>query len=404
MTKSLVAILAFVMMSQAQAQVGAQMGQAGDAMTVQSLPQASKPAKRTMIYDERSNELVEVQPEVAQPQAQANPIYILNNQKYQGYAGAQAQQAQVQEQPTTVIQDSPLRASPADNMRRKRQDTEAATEDGIVQALERARMEDEIRRRDRFNSAIGDGAPAIAQPVIHQPVIQQPVIQQPIVQQVVPAPIAAPVVIEEEKSDYRSEVRASLRAREENDDAQSYYVSGLVGVSNYPDVINIRSNMAGGFALGTITPERFVAEGSFFFGRHEIEDLFVQTRDVWGRPVTRIVDMRQYNFSAALKYQLLPGRIRPVVGGLVSYTRRSYADQSFDFRTSDGVDAGVVAGLDMQLTDRLAIGVDFRYLMNIGYNHNTEGARNSFVYDQNIRTEVESLDYYMGSLTGKFTF
>jgi hypothetical protein len=403
MSKPLIAILAFLMLSQAalaQAPNSAGMNQQGDAMAVQQ-PVQTLPAqsKKAMLYDERTNQLVEVQPEVAQAQpaqqqGQTNPIYILNNQKYQGYAGATSQQGQgqnqYQEQPTTIVQDSAIHSG-ADNMRRKRQETESGTEDGIVQALEKARLEDEMRRRDRFNSAIGTQTNIETN---GPTVIQQQAVQQ----QVVAAPAPVPVIVKEEKPEV--EIRSKYRDYDSEEARQEYYVAGLIGISKYPDVVNIKGNMSGGFAVGMITPERVVAEGTFLYGTYELEDLFRSSTYYPGFP--RMVDMRQYNLGAALKYQLLPGKIRPVVGGVVGYTRRAYSEAGSEFRTSDAVDGGLVAGLDLQLTRALAIGFDFRYMMNIGYSQSSKSV-GQYGFTSKDR-DVEKLDYYTAGLTGKFTF
>jgi outer membrane protein W len=112
--------------------------------------------------------------------------------------------------------------------------------------------------------------------------------------------------------------------------------------------------------------------------------------------------MRQYNVGAALKYQLLPGRIRPMVGGAVDYARRSMSEMGYDFRTSDAFDVGFVAGLDLQLTDNFGIGLDFRYMTNITYRDNSNYPQ-SFVLNT-AQNPIEKLDYYMGTLSGKLSF
>ena len=406
--KSLIAILALIMVSQANAQnnYGAQQG-------AQPLPVARQ-APKAVMYDERTNELVEVQPQVqpqAQPQqpqvqvqtqaeaAQSAPIYILNNQRLQGYQGAQAQ---IQEQPASLVQDAPLKNSAAESMRKQRHGAEDATEDGIVQALEKARLDDEVRRRERFNSAIAP-VESSAPPAAPQYAPVQPVQTQQVVPVVIAAPqakIETPAVEKEEKEekvDIKSEIRAALQ---ENESAKKpaqtrNYISALAGQGAYPDVINVKGNGAVGVALGLVTPEGVVAEGSFLYGSYDLENLFTA--------YTRITTMKQFNFAGALKYQLLSGRIRPSLGGVAGYTRRSYSeDQATDFLTSDALDAGVVGGVDISLTDSLSIGLDMRYLWNISYKQNSQNTR-SFVY-QGGANPVEALQYYTAALAAKFTF
>jgi hypothetical protein len=412
--KILVAVLAFVMMGQAHAQT--QTSENGGELVSQ--PTAPKKQKRTVIYDESTNEIVEIQPEVIESAAQPAgiaPIYILNN-RIQGAA------PQIQEQPAAIVQDTPLKPSAADGIRRQRQDEEVATEDGIVQALEKARIEDELRRRDRFNNAISPAAeeakpqsavqpePApVAQPVpAPVPVVQQvvPVYVQDVVTEEEPKPRKRPVIEEDETPAVRSELRASIAQMQPKTEAkQSVYFTGLVGMGTYDNVVNVRGDLAGGFAVGVITPERLIAEGSFLAADYLLEDVFNSWDPIGGNYYPRMVDMRQYNVGAALKYQILPGKLKPTVGALGSYTRRNFSERGYDFKTSDSVDLGLQAGVDLALTENFSIGFDFRYFTNLVYREVTDYSAypQSFVYDRQ-RNEVEKLDYYMTMLTGKITF
>lgn len=395
--KNVIAILAFVLAAQAKAQTYV------PAQAVQTLPAAQAPAQAarpTVIYDERTNQLVEVAPQVeAAPQPAAQPVYVINSQRIQGY-----QSAQIQEQPTTIVQEAPLKNSAADQMRKQRQETEAGTEDGIVQALEKARMDDELKRRERFTGALS----AMPTPT-------------PAPQAAAPAPapapivVAAPVVVAEEevrpkkikdldeepteKVDIKSEIRAALAEKEAAAPAPAKpqnFVAGLIGMSAYPDVVNVRGNGAAGVAVGLVTADRVVAEGSFLYGNFDLEDVFSYSY------FPRIVEMKQYNFAAAVKYQLLPGKIRPNVGGVASYTRRSYSEYKSDFLTSDSLDVGIAGGLDVALSDAFSVGLDLRYYWNVAYKTNSN-YQQSFVYNRG-RNPVEELQYYTATLAGKFTF
>jgi hypothetical protein len=441
--KTMIAVLAFMMLSQAQAQTG---------QTQVNRPAAS--ARPTMVYDERTNELSEVRPAQvvqavpaqvapaqAQPQPTGSPIYILNNQnqRFNGsvdnnansQAGARQESAQVQEQPTTIVQDTPLRAGVADSARRSRQETEAATEDGIVQALEKARMNDEIRRREKFSNALsGDGSQSgsttssnqsstvtplpVATPVQHEaqaPAAPQPIINVVIPQQpAAPAPVVIapqpPVVIEEAPA-RTTEIRAQAPESAPVEEMRnSYYVSGLVGMAKYPDVVNIRGNMAAGVAVGIDTASRFSGEVSFLYSSYELQDIFSSYYN--GYSSGRMVDMTQYNLALAGKYNILTGRLRPFVGVVGSYTRRNYYDQwtggynSESFRNSNAFDAGGLAGVDFALTERFAIGADFRYYTNV-YMRQSTNYPSSFQYGR-MNNEIERLDYYTAGVTAKYTF
>jgi hypothetical protein len=360
--------------------------------------QAQSSQKRLVQIDETTGELVEVTPsETAQVAPQAG-IVILNNQKSTQSAG----QAVIQDQPTNVIEDSPLTMSSAERRRRERQSMELQTEQKIVEKLEEARMEDERARGERlFNQGFGSGN--------NQPVQQQVAPQTvQVIQAPPPVVEVAPVQIqkEEPKVNVKEEIRAALDEMKpkETPKQTSFYVQGLVGIGEYPDAINVRGNVATGFSLGMVTPERLVAEGTFQFSEYDIEDM--QAGYSYGYPPFKTLS--QYNFSAAIKYQILGGKLRPVVGAIAGYTYRSYQEQQYYYTgnvqsvSTNAFDVGALVGLDVQLTDSFALGFDFRWMKNIAYRENSD-YQASFVYPRAGKA-VEELNYYLGSLTGKFTF
>lgn len=393
--KNLFAVLALVVAYQAQAQ--------NQGNNMQAVP-AAEPV---VVSAQPAGE-----PSIAPGQASGNPIYILNNQR-QGVA-QQAKQAAVQEQPVSVVQDSPLKVSAADQMRRSRQDSEAQTEDGIVQALEKARIDDELKRRDKFNSAIAPVAAASANVNGDNNTVQQTV------QQVAPVKVAKPkekiYVAEadlddedearpakrapkEEKVDIRSEIRTAL-AESKPAEKSTYYISALAAFGTYDGVRNVDNSMGYGFAVGTIAPERWVAEGSFTYGQYQMADVY---NGYWGGQYNPfIVNMTQMNFAGAAKYQILPGKFRPLAGALLSYTRRTYSYEGFDsFRTTDAMDIGVLGGADLLVSDSFALGFDVRYFTNLGYKSNTPNR--NFLYEKR-RNDPEKLDYYTVNFLAKVLF
>lgn len=424
--KNLIAVLTLLTLSQAQAQgvqsYGEQDAYAEPQMVPVMAPTQAQaaPKKRTVIYDERTNELVEVQPEVVE----AQPLNIQQNTQQsvqqpvlvqQSFGAYPPARPAIQEQPVAVIQDSPLTVSSAEQRRKQRQDLEVKTEQKIVEKLEEARMEDEKARADRlFGNGFGSGPQEQVQSQTpYQPV---QVVPQPVQQVVVPAVVAQPVDKEEkeEKVDIKAEIRSALaESTKKPEDTSKYYISGLVGMGKYPDVVNIRGNLSTGVTAGVVTAERLVVEASFLYGNYDVEDVGYSTNYSspyaspysygYGSPL--IYSMRQYNLGGALKYQLLPGKLRPTVGGVMSYTRRSLSldyYNNYDWRTSDALDVGFVAGLDLAVNDSFAVGLDFRYLTNVAYREKTDYPQ-SFVYPR-YDNPIEELDYYVTTLSGKFTF
>ncbi len=379
-------VLALLMGAQAQAQ----NAYIGNEATVS--PQALPKKKRVVQFDEATNTVVEV--EAAPVVESRQPIYILNNQR-----------AAVQEQPTTIVEAAPLAESRAEALRKRRQGLEVNTEQKIVEKLEEARMEDEKARAERlFGNGFSSGATQSAPGV--QPVAEPvPVVIAPPapVQAVAPAPS---IEKEEDKVDVRSEIKAAmdeLNAKDETKDKQNYFIGGVVGLSEYPDATNVKGNVATGVTLGLVTDDRVVVEGSFLYSDYEVEDY--SSYYPWK-------DLTQYNFSAAVKYQLLPGKLRPFAGGVVGYTYRKATDRYANYGysaagnnnegTSNAFDLGVAAGLDLQLTESFAIGGEFRYMTNVSYRRDESYPG----YNQASlgQAPIEELDYYTITLGGKFTF
>ncbi len=357
--------------------------------TIVAPPSAMPKKKRVVQFDEATNTVVEV--EAPSPVVEnRQPIYILNNQR-----------AAVQEQPTTLVEASPLSESRAEALRKRRQSLEVNTEQKIVEKLEEARMEDEKARTERlFGNGFSSGAtqaPAV-----------QPVAEPVPVVVASPAPVqaVAPSVESEEKVDVRSEIKAAmaeLNAKDEEKGRQSYFIGGVVGLSEYPDANNVKGNVATGVTLGLVTEDRVVVEGSFLYSDYQVEDYI--SYYPWK-------DLTQYNLSAAVKYQLLPGKLRPFAGGVVGYTYRKASDRYGSYGgygagrnregTSNAFDLGAAAGLDLQLTDRFAIGGEFRYMTNVSYRR--DDLPSGMQHAALGQSPIEELDYYTITLGGKFTF
>ncbi len=410
--KNLIALLAFVMMSQAYAQ-------APQVQYVQ--PQQAAPI---YVQAPQAQATAPAQAEATASAPNASPIYILNNQHLQGYQGT----SQIQESPTTVVQEAPVKVSASATIRKEREGAEAATEDGIVQTLEKARLDDEVRRREKFNNALATApaATAVVQAptattsatsIVNAPGAQNVITnttaiteQNDVVEVTPPKPVKRKKVIledetrEEKVEIVRSEVHAAIAETAlPIVNPTQYYVGALIGTQNYPDAANVRGKMSSGVALGMITSDRFVIEGSFLYSKADVDDLrTVQT-----------LDMTQYNLAAAAKYQLLPGRIRPTVGGVASYTHRNYdfqsncACNSGDSATkTDAIDAGLQAGVDVAVSSNFSIGADLKYLWNITNKvsgSDRSSSSNSYAYGPQVKY-VEDFSYYMATVSAKFLF
>lgn len=328
------------------------------------------------------------------------PVYIVN----QGPAYS-APQAEVQKQPTTYIEDTPLTTSRSEQIRKARQDAEVETEQKIVEKLEISRMEDEKKRAqvlfgDKFNSLQNQQQvqeQAVAQPVVAQPVAQpQPIIIQQ---------AAQPVVEDNTRDIVREEIKAALDSEKELPVApvETKYFSGFIGSAEYPDVSNVRGNISLGATFGTKYDDVMAIEGTFTYGNYTVDpDTYYA------------VDVKQYSGAIAGKYLFFTGMFRPVLGGLLQYSYRNFTYDNKGYSTnvysysntnqeatSHAFDVGVLTGADLEFNSRFSLGFDFRYMFNLGSRvssnvNNWNGA--------NSGTPIEKLQYYMMSVVGRVNF
>jgi len=231
-------------------------------------------------------------------------------------------------------------------------------------------MEDEKRRSevlfgDKFNQLTAAGGTTAVAPAVVPVVVQ-------------PAPVVAPTVNVESKEDVKGEVRAALAEMNEQKktEKKSYY-SVIGGMGDYPDVPNIQGQYSLGFAMGQKINDRMLVEGSFLYSNYLVQQRDSYTPNGYSCFGTgpgcfpRITEMNQYNLSAVVKYHILPGTFRPVIGGLAEYTYRTYSDTQFAISNNDAsshaINLGAILGADVEASDTLAIGLEFRYIWNLTY-------------------------------------
>lgn len=360
------------------------------------------------------------------------PIYILNQAT--PTSNAQVQTGQVQKQPQVNITASPLQRSRAEQIREARQQVEVDTENKIVEKLEVSRIEDEKRRASvlfgqqfdqlsqQNNTINSNNNVNLNQGQQQVPVQMVPVQMVPV--QAAPAPAPAVVVKEDDFVDgvesrewIREEIRAALKTEESLpiEPIETRYFGAVLGVGDYPDVRNVRGNYLLGATFGTKFDNAYAVEGSFIYGDYTVEQFGGGFYDpMYGYWVPRMVDVQQYSGALAIKYMLFDGMVKPVFGGLVQYSYRSFrwsqdqynytipAGQS-DTATSHAIDLGVIAGADIDFSRKFSLGLDFRYMYNMSSRVDT-GRAGGFLTAQQFGTPIEKLQYYTMSLIGKVNF
>lgn len=307
----------------------------------------------------------------------------------------------VQKQPETTVEGSPLSNSRADSIRRGRQEEELRTESRIVEKLEQSRMEDEKKRAavlfgDKFDNLQNQQQ----QP---QAVQQQQVVpQQAPSSQVQPQPI----IINQNETLTRDAVREEVRAALTEDDnaivpsLEQKYFTANAGIGQYPDIESIKGNYSLGAGFGTRF-DYFLVEGSFMYSNYSMDAKYV---DSFHQVRSANFDMNQYQGIIATKYQLIGGFVRPVVGGLISYSYRQYVANNnttfgtagTEFGTSHAIDLGLIAGVDLEFNAKMSAGFDLKYMFNMSNKISGQTAAGS--------APVEQLQYFTTGLFARVNF
>lgn len=348
----------------------------------------------------------------------SQPIYVVNPPVAQS-------PVQVQKQPTTIIEASPLTESRAESLRKSRQDAELSTEAKIVEKLEQSRLEDEKRRAQVLFGDKLNAQPEVnpAQQPAPAPVAPQQQGPQIIIipQQVAPAP--APAVEKAEVEEVDTKIEKEMEAAVASEvsipveplvhvPVGKRYFSGLVGVSESNSAA-VQGNYALGFSFGTKYDDTYSVEGTFLYSNSEVENVRNQYSYYSYNQQVNLFDMNQYSGSMALKYYLLNGMVKPVIGGIGQYSYREFQwsdkngfQRSLSPSTSHAFDIGASAGVEIEFSPKMRMGFDVRYMKNIAVNrdYSTDVLRYNNGApltpqqiqdaDFGFRTPIEELDAY----------
>lgn len=322
----------------------------------------------------------------------------------------------VSQQPATVVQAAPVVPDTrTEQLRKARESAELGTEQKLAEKLEESRLQDEKNRADRLfgNQAAPAVAPAAAPAVTEvkaaEVVVVQPQAAPQAVQQVAPQavqqPAAAAVIVqpvvasETAKADLKE--AAEIEAVKEK-----YYFIGGIGTAQYYGAVNVVSNAAAGFGLGWDRKNNLAYEADFMYSNYMINEYW---KPYW----SAFKDMAQYDFSGAIKYSFnMTGAFRPMVGGFVTYTYRSYTNRvascacsgmpGDSSTTSSAVNVGLLGGAEYNLTREFAVGLEYRYSMNLWARSDDRFIKPEYLL--NGTTPIENMSYYSFMLNGKYTF
>lgn len=322
----------------------------------------------------------------------------------------------VQKQATTYVQDTPLKESRAEQIRKSRQDAEVETENRIVEKLEQSRMEDEKKRAnvlfgDKFNQLNNNqnsNSESQAQAPAPAAAAQPPVV---VLQQAAPKDDTRELI--------REELRSAKIAEEEikPEPVQSKYMAVLVGMSDFPDAKNVQGNASLGVAFGTKYDDTLIVEGTFNYSSFQVEQLnnyyiqptYFATSYANSYNGSRLVDVNQYSGALAAKVQMFSGLVKPVVGGVMQYSYRTYSwaeeylNVSDESANSYALDVGLLGGVDLEFSPKFTLGFDYRYMFNMA-NKTSAPSSSQYYYSPTVGTPLDKLQYWTMSLVGRVSF
>jgi outer membrane protein W len=275
------------------------------------------------------------------------------------------QASSTDEPPTAaVVQPAPVETSTdsdkkVDAIKKVRQDIEQKNDSKIVEKLEKTRLEGEKNLADKIDSTNlkDETQKEAAQP--QAPVVPEVKIEKvEVVQPAAPAPAAPEVKKEEAKQEEPKRV---------------WY--GGIGAGNviYNGNTLVRSNF--GAMVGTMLDEHLAVEGSLIYSSFSLNNYWGNVNNGLGNGIFGSMD--QYDVGVAVKYFVFDSaRFRPYVGASADYLYRQYKDRfrtgyywNYDNYTTgqdtNALNAGLLAGMDIKLTERLMIGGEFKYSLPV---------------------------------------
>lgn len=330
--------------------------------------------------------------------ATGSNIYIYNNQDQNAKQNALHDQQSVQDQPTTLVEASPLIDSESSKIRNARKQMEIQTEEKIVEKLEYSRIEDEKKRADKL---FGSRLDNISSDDCNDPCASKIDVCS---KKCVKDEVKEVVIVKSDSSKYQlSEIEAQETITAKN------YIMGIVGIQDYHGVKNVQNATAFGLGIGMGFSSNFALEGSLVYSQADLEDQSrrIVSRGLRSRAISAFPNVKvdQLMATAALKYVLSWNRIKPFVGGTLGAAYRMYQDE-FEVANSTvgntvSLDAGVTAGVDIAITNNFSLGCDFRYARNISNNRDS----NTIDSFQGSRAQpLEEMAYQSALLNAKFNF
>lgn len=292
------------------------------------------------------------------------------------------EQRNLQSQGAIIVEGASV-LSRSDDLKNRRKQEEQKTENQILEKLESERLQAEQQRQKNFFNIQGT-TPQTPYPYYDNP-YENPQNQAAARAPQQPNYRAPSQTLSQEAGDILGV--GSIFGAGHNEE---YYTSVILGTIEYPQAVNIKSNITGGFSVGASLSDRYLMELGFLYSNYYVNDH------------SAFKELDQFAVQGAVKYRFLTGRIRPVLGVVGAYTYRRYSDISLSFRrnypsynddyeSSNSLDFGFVTGVDVLLNNEISLSLDYRYMLNLANRSSTDSVYDIFYG----REGIEDLDYYL---------
>jgi hypothetical protein len=336
-------------------------------------------------------------------------VVINSNSSTQTQAASQSAQPTAQAataQPTTVVEAAPVQESKADLMRKARQSEEVKTEQKIVEKLEESRLKEEQQRAERlFGNKLDTTAET--QKVEQQQVVAPVVVEAPQEEKKEEKPqvtIEKVEIIQPEAAPLDAKLAMKEDVKKDEEEATDrFFVGALLAAPNY-NTSNVKTNYGLGVSAGINLATNWSLEASFLYSNHSVDTY-------WTPGLFK--DLDQYDVSASAKYYILSGKLKPYLGGSITYIKRVYNDRIYRWnggsvaagwgsQDTDAVDAGLLGGVDFEISKKILIGAGVDYNFNV---MNKNDFRTMYSqYGLPDTRPLEEIDYYTIKATAKFLF
>ena len=190
------------------------------------------------------------------------------------------------------------------------------------------------------------------------------------------------------------------------DEEMEFYVSGGGGVTVFSEAENIRNGMNANVSIGVKFPKNWLFEVGFIYSDFKLDNYFYHPASSLQRDIDcSICRVREYAGVLNVRYHLFAQTLRPFIGFSGLYRYRDYQEDNYQryhlySSSSHGMDMGVNTGIDFAFNQKIIVGAEFRYMINLtnSISNNPYNGYYRFSYERSS----DDFSYFTFGLNAKF--